>query len=90
MNADLIELLQDLSEYMEQREDADCGGDPARYIPNEEMQLNVRIQCLLAKLEQIEWQQQQIREMSAQLRDPAEANRAILQRAFHNDPKVEL
>lgn len=88
MNADLIELLTDLSEYMEQREDADCGGDPARYIPNEEMQLNIRIQCLLSKLEKIERDQQEVRAMSAQIRDAYSANRATLNAAFRNDPKV--
>jgi hypothetical protein len=42
MNTDLLELLHDLSEYMDQR--ADASADPGEdFRPNAEMQLHVRI-----------------------------------------------
>lgn len=37
-------LLNDLHEYFDQRADADCEGDPPRFVPNEEMRWKVHIE----------------------------------------------
>jgi hypothetical protein len=37
------DLYEDLLEFLEDQEDADCGGDPPQYIPNKAMQLVLRL-----------------------------------------------
>lgn len=40
-------LLGELHEYFDQRADADCEGDPLRYVPNEEMRWKYHIESEL-------------------------------------------
>lgn len=40
----LVAALREIDAWLEDRQDADCGGDPARYIPNAEMVL--RVHCV--------------------------------------------
>lgn len=35
----VAEALDEVEGYFEQRQDADCVGDPPRFVPNEEMRL---------------------------------------------------
>jgi hypothetical protein len=44
---DALDLLADLAEYMEKREDADFIND--EFVPNEEMRLLIRIKELLGE-----------------------------------------
>lgn len=37
--SDLDDVLDRIEEYLDNRQDADCVGDPPRYQPNEEMRL---------------------------------------------------
>jgi hypothetical protein len=37
------DLYNDLVEFLENQQDADCEGDPPRYIPNKAMQLLTRL-----------------------------------------------
>lgn len=86
MNAELIELLWDLSEYFERK--ATIFEVTGMRANNAECRLLNRIEKYRAHLEKIELEQQQIRAMSAQIRDAYSANRATLNAAFRNDPKV--
>lgn len=40
---DLADVLDEVEDYFEQRQDADCVGDPAQFVPNEEMRLLMMI-----------------------------------------------
>lgn len=44
MMFDLDEVLDRIEEYLENRQDADCVGDPPRYQANEEMRLLIDLQ----------------------------------------------
>lgn len=37
-------LLEEVNEYFDQRADADCEGDPPRFVPDEEMRWKVHIE----------------------------------------------
>jgi hypothetical protein len=41
--ADMEEVLSDALEYFEDRQDADCEGDPLEFVPNKEMNMASRI-----------------------------------------------
>lgn len=45
------DLLMDISEYLEDREDADIQGDPPRYVPNRAMRLNSRVKEVVNMLD---------------------------------------
>ena len=45
------DVLIAISEYLDDRQDADCTGDPPEYRPNEEMQLFMRLEPILNRLE---------------------------------------
>lgn len=41
----LSDVLDAVEEYLDDRADADCQGDPAKYVPNEAMRLLVELQA---------------------------------------------
>jgi hypothetical protein len=51
IQGDLVEALYEALTYFDERSDADCQGDPPRYIPNEEMRLQIQIKAAIEKAE---------------------------------------
>lgn len=47
------DILERIEEYFDDRADADCEGDPPRYVPNEEMQLYTALQEARAWIDQL-------------------------------------
>jgi len=47
VGGDLEQTLIDCLEYFENRQDADCVGDPLEYVPNEEMRLAGKVRVAL-------------------------------------------
>jgi hypothetical protein len=45
----VVELLDAVAELLDGYQDADCVGDPPRFVPNQAMQLRTRILELLAQ-----------------------------------------
>ncbi len=43
MRENLEDILDEIDEYLDNRADCDCVGDPAEYAPNEEMSLMTRL-----------------------------------------------
>lgn len=45
--------LEELEEYFSEREDADCEGDPPRYVPNREMRLHQSVREIRSALKKL-------------------------------------
>lgn len=43
-------MLEECRDYLDQRADADCKGDPPEYVPNQAMRIMGRVDELLEKL----------------------------------------